>query len=136
MEEKLLKQINKINFKAGFTLIEVIIIIAIIGILSSIAMPNFTGISQETTKKADLAYARTIASAVTVAMAESYDVSLIESQDIERYLSNIEIVVGSNSADGWSVVFISPEDVGIIDDTFIIYKDGIQVLPEHENTDI
>lgn len=130
MKEVKLKVMKKIKCRQGFTLIEVLIAIAIIGILSSIATLKLTGITSETTKKADLAVVRTIASAVTLAMSETYDVSFIESKDIEKYLSNIKVEVGDKNIDGWSVFFKTYDIDENIEDDFIIYKDGIQVFPD------
>lgn len=124
-----MKVMKKIKCSQGFTLIEILIAIAIIGILLSIATPKFTGITADTTKKADLAVVRTIASAVTLAVAETYDVSFIESKDIEKYLSNINVGVGDKNINGWSVVF-KTYDIEETEDEFFIYKDGIQVFPD------
>jgi len=50
--------------KKGFTLIELIVVIAIIAILAAIAIPSFIGITDEANKKVDVANATNIATAV------------------------------------------------------------------------
>lgn len=50
--------------KKGFTLIELMVVIAIIGILSSIAVPNFLGQKDEAKLKADQITSQNIALAV------------------------------------------------------------------------
>ncbi|TCQ00541.1 type II secretion system protein [Serpentinicella alkaliphila] len=61
---------KKIKNKKGFTLIELIVVIAILGILAGIAVPRFTGFRQKATDGADRQYAALIGNAITVAMAE------------------------------------------------------------------
>lgn len=70
---KLLK--NKMNGltkgkKKGFTLIELIIVIAIIAILAAVAIPKFGQITRDANIKTDIATAKTIHSAATQVMAE------------------------------------------------------------------
>ena len=56
--------------KKGFTLIELIIVIAIIAILSAIAIPQFGKIRHNANVKTDIANAKTIYTAVSTLIAE------------------------------------------------------------------
>lgn len=89
-----IKKILKKNQK-GFTLIELVVVIAILGILSSIALPRVGGVTQRAKEVADMANVRILQEAVERYMAESGDEDLEEigslsSTDLEE---NADLVI-------------------------------------------
>lgn len=56
--------------KKGFTIIELIIVLAIIAILSAITIPKFGDIRENANKKSDIANAKTIATVTTSLIAD------------------------------------------------------------------
>lgn len=71
MNQLSLKKMNQITKKKkkGFTLVELIIVIAIIAVLAAIAIPKFGAIRENANIKADMASAKNIQTAVTTAIA-------------------------------------------------------------------
>ncbi|MBU3220787.1 prepilin-type N-terminal cleavage/methylation domain-containing protein [Clostridium algidicarnis] len=67
MKELLTKERKK---KKGFTLIELIIVLAIVAIIAAIAIPNFTKVRTESKSKADIQSAETIRRITLTLMAE------------------------------------------------------------------
>lgn len=120
--------VKKINNKKGFTLVELVVVIAVLGILSAIAVPRFSSMQLNAQQKADEASARTIASAVTMALAEKNGTQP-EATDINKFLNDIEVTVKNDgntpsATEGWTVFF---PDTSSID--FKVYKGSEQKYP-------
>lgn len=64
---------EKVAEKAGFTLVELIVVIAILGILAAVAVPTYTGYIARARETSDLQYLGSLATAVTgVAAGKGY----------------------------------------------------------------
>lgn len=84
----MINTINKaLKNKKGFTLVELIIVIAILGIIAAIAVPKFKNIQESSKRKADVVTAKMLAKATELAIVEekitipksgTYEVSLTE----------------------------------------------------------
>ncbi|MEW9123782.1 MAG: type II secretion system protein [Thermotaleaceae bacterium] len=100
---------KKIKNKKGFTLIELVVVIAILGILAGIAVPRFSNVSADAQKTADEATARTIASAVTMAAVAKNPAGQPTDSEINNFLNDIKVGVTTTGAAhataDWTVAF-------------------------------
>ena len=71
MKTKIQKRIMK--KRKGFTLIEMVIVITIIGILSSIAVTKYSSIQENAKKNADYATAANLATAAMISISDGKD---------------------------------------------------------------
>lgn len=70
-----------INNKKGFTLVELVVVIAIIGILAAIAVPKMSSMTKTAQEKADVANERMLKNAAALYLAENGNPSSEETWD-------------------------------------------------------
>ena len=78
--------------KKGFTLIELIVVIAILGILAAIAIPRFSGFQDNAKNKAVLAEAKTLANTIAVLETDSKTFVATESTEDTDTFTDAEIL--------------------------------------------
>lgn len=94
----MLKWINKKRNQKGFTLVELVVVIAILGILAAIAVPRFAKSQESARLRADQATARTIIGALNTAISNE-DASLKKGADETYTLTWKTGITGAAKAD-------------------------------------
>lgn len=87
---------KRLSNRKGFTLVELLVVISIIGILSAIAVPKFTSASESARGAKMQADLRTIDSAVAIAIAQGNTLAAIT--DIATDTTSFAVAVQANLA--------------------------------------
>ncbi len=67
----MLQKLTKMRNQKGFTLVELMVVVAILGILVAIAIPVYQNVTQNAKDKVNLANIRTIEGAITMYLIDS-----------------------------------------------------------------
>ena len=89
MLEKFLKKMNKAKNQKGFTLVELIVVIAILGILAAVAIGRFGGFTDSAKKSRVVAEHSMLVSAIQVWQSESEngsDAFPSDLSDLDKYV--------------------------------------------------
>ena len=97
MKTKIQKRIMK--KRKGFTLIEMVIVITIIGILSSIAVTKYSSIQENAKKNADYATAANLATAAMIAISDGETDVTTNNLQTKGYIQTIPKSKSNNGKD-------------------------------------
>lgn len=119
MNQLVLKKKNELmKKKKGFTLVELIIVIAIIAVLAAVAIPKFGAVKKDANIAADQANAKIIATAVSTAVADGAivgtdsDVSVDSSKYI-KYIDGNKVPVSKTDKTAFAVTYSNTNGVKV-----------------------
>ncbi len=84
--------INKLKNRKGFTLIELIVVLAVLAIIMAIAVPRFLGVQEDAREDADYSTGAMIAKAAELYYAKTETTADVSAQDLidDNYINGIE----------------------------------------------
>ncbi len=107
--------------KKGFTLVELIVVIVILGLLIGIAVPRYNQISAKAKTTADEATARTIISAIHLAAADhDGDIGKVTSSEVRKLVSVYVEKTNTPAGNNWGFRYDSSNKK-----IFIYHKDQL-----------
>lgn len=125
MKTKIQKRIMK--KRKGFTLIEMVIVITIIGILSSIAVTKYSSIQENAKKNADYATAANLATAAMIAISDGETDVTTNNLQTKGY---IQVIPKSKSNHGKDFTITKSKD----GDEVTVTIDGVNFYPKTETS--
>ena len=118
---------NRTSRKSGFTLVEIMIVVAIIGLLAAIAIPNFVRARTQSQKNACINNLRQIDSAVQTWALENKQAAnaSVSYTDISSYLKNAVICPagGTTFANSYQINGVTNKPTCKIDTTHALPPD-------------